>query len=164
MPTAIFPGTFDPMTYGHIDLIARAALIFERLIIAVAASPSKKTLFSLSERVAMASDSLLHLDNVEVLGFSQLMATFAKAHEATVLVRGIRTTYDFEYERQLAEMNIHLKPDLETVFLIPSTQYGFISSTIVREVALHGGDVVGLVPAHIHTALLAKIAANTAQL
>lgn len=157
MLTAIFPGTFDPITNGHVDLIARAALLFPRLIVAIAQSPNKKTLFSLDERVNLASTALEHLLNVEVIGYTNLMADFAKAYDATVLVRGVRTTYDFEYERQLAEMNRSLKPDLDTIFLMPSAVTGFISSTIVKEVALHQGDVSMLVPKHVEIALFTKM-------
>lgn len=155
--TAIFPGTFDPITNGHVDLITRAALLFPRLIVAVAENPAKKTLFTLAERVDLASTALEHLLNVEVIGYSNLMANFAKEHEATVLVRGVRTTYDFEYERQLAEINRNLKADLDTIFLMPSLVTGFISSTIVKDVALHEGDITNLVPTHVNIALLKRL-------
>lgn len=155
--TAIFPGTFDPITNGHVDLIARASLLFPSLIVAVAESPNKKTMFSLAERVELAKIALVQLPNVTVIGYANLMADFAKAHQATVLVRGVRTTYDFEYERQLAEMNRSLKPDLDTIFLMPSLVTGFISSTIVKEVALHQGDISRLVPKHVEHALLKRV-------
>ncbi|WP_392553646.1 pantetheine-phosphate adenylyltransferase [Orbus wheelerorum] len=158
MLTAIFPGTFDPITNGHVDLISRASLLFPRLIVAVAQSPNKKTLFSLDERVNLVSTALEHLLNVEVIGYTNLMANFAKAHQATVLIRGVRTTYDFEYERQLAEINRSLKDDLDTIFLMPSIATGFISSTIVKDVALHDGDISTLVPRHVEVALLQRIA------
>lgn len=155
--TAIFPGTFDPITNGHIDLITRASQLFPRLIIAVAHNPSKKTLFALDERVNLASSAIEHLLNVEVIGFDNLMADFAQKHNATVVVRGVRTTHDFEYERQLAEMNRALKPDLDTIFLMPSIAMGFISSTIVKDVAFHGGDISNLVPLHVKTELLKRL-------
>lgn len=155
--TAIFPGTFDPITNGHIDLITRASQLFPRLIIAVAQNPSKKTLFALDERVNLASSAIEHLLNVEVIGFDNLMTDFAQKHNATVVVRGVRTTHDFEYERQLAEMNRALKPDLDTIFLMPSIAMGFISSTIVKDVAFHGGDISNLVPLHVKTELLKRL-------
>lgn len=155
--TAIFPGTFDPITNGHVDLITRAAGLFAHLIVAVAQSPNKKTLFTLEERVDLATKSLAHLANIQVIGYENLMADFATEHQATVLVRGVRTTYDFEYEKQLAEMNHHLKPDLETVFLMPCASTGFISSTIVKEVALHKGNITHLVPEHVKAVLLKRI-------
>lgn len=155
--TAVFPGTFDPITNGHIDLITRASKLFPRLIVAIAQSPNKKTLFTLDERVNLASTASEHLLNVEVIGFETLMAKFAHEHNATVIVRGVRTTHDFEYERQLAEMNRALKTDLDTLFLMPSIAMGFISSTIVKEVAYHGGDVTNLVPLHVKTALLERL-------
>lgn len=155
--TAIFPGTFDPITNGHIDILTRAAALFDRVILAIAASPSKKPLFTLDERVALAQAAIAHLDNVDVIGFSELMAHFAAKHNATVLIRGVRTTYDFEYEYQLANMNLHLNAKLETLFLMPAQHASFVSSSLMKEVALHGGDVTPFVPSHVKTALLKKI-------
>lgn len=156
IPAAVFPGTFDPITSGHIELIDRASSLFGHLIVAIAESSGKKTLFTLKERVAMAKASLAHVPQVDVIGFKQLMADFAKVHNATLLIRGIRTTHDFEYERQLANINRHLNPELETVFLMASSKNSFISSTIVREVALHSGDVTAFVPPVVGLALLEK--------
>ncbi|MDT3623618.1 pantetheine-phosphate adenylyltransferase [Cronobacter malonaticus] len=154
---AIYPGTFDPITNGHLDIITRAASMFDELILAVAASPHKKTMFSLNERVALAQRATAHLPNVSVTGFSDLMANFAQAQQANVLVRGLRTAGDFEYEMQLAHMNRHLMPTLESVFLMPSKEWSFISSSLVKEVARHQGDVSHFLPAHVHQALLEKL-------
>ncbi|ACS83981.1 pantetheine-phosphate adenylyltransferase [Musicola paradisiaca] len=154
---AIYPGTFDPLTNGHLDLLTRAARMFDHLILAIAASPSKNTLFTLDERVALARQATGHLKNVEVIGFSDLMASFAKQQHATILVRGLRAISDFEYELQLAKMNTHLMPTLESVFLMPSEKWSFISSTLVKEVARHGGDVSHFLPAPITAALSQKL-------
>ncbi|ELV8726398.1 pantetheine-phosphate adenylyltransferase [Vibrio fluvialis] len=152
----IYPGTFDPITNGHLDLIERAASMFDEVIIAVAASPSKNTLFTLEERVAFAKTVTSHLDNVTAKGFSGLMVDFAKAEGATVLVRGLRTTVDFEYEFGLTNMYRRLMPGLESVFLTPAEEYAFISSSLVREVAIHGGNVDAFVPELVANALHSK--------
>lgn len=154
--TALYPGTFDPLTNGHLDLIERGAKMFHKLIVAVAHNPNKKPLFSLEERVALATDILKPITNVEVIGFSGLLADLAKNRQANVLVRGIRAVSDFEYEFQLANMNRRLNPDLESVFLTPSEENSFISSTLVKEVALHKGDVNEFVPLVISHALQEK--------
>ncbi|CCG85451.1 pantetheine-phosphate adenylyltransferase [Erwinia piriflorinigrans] len=154
---AIYPGTFDPMTNGHLDIVTRAARMFDRLVLAIAASPSKKPMFSLDERVALASEVVAHLPNVEVVGFSELLANFAKAQQANVLVRGLRAVSDFEYEMQLAQMNRHLLPTLESVFLMPSEQYSFVSSSLMKEVARHGGDVEAFLPTPVYQALKARL-------
>ena len=152
----IYPGTFDPITNGHIDLIERAAAMFDHVIVGVAFNPSKKPLFTLEERVELAQQITAHLPNVEIVGFSGLLVNFAKEHHANILVRGLRAVSDFEYEFQLANMNRRLMPELETVFLTPAEKNSFISSTIVKEVALHKGDVSQFVDPLITTALLAK--------
>ncbi|MCG6359235.1 pantetheine-phosphate adenylyltransferase [Vibrio fluvialis] len=152
----IYPGTFDPITNGHLDLIERAASMFDEVIIAVAASPSKNTLFTLEERVAFAKAVTSHLDNVTAKGFSGLMVDFAKAEGATVLVRGLRTTVDFEYEFGLTNMYRRVMPGLESVFLTPAEEYAFISSSLVREVAIHGGNVDAFVPELVANALHSK--------
>lgn len=154
---AIYPGTFDPMTNGHLDLVTRAANMFDHVILAIAASPSKKPMFSLEERVALATQVTAHLSNVEVLGFSELMAHFAQYQNANILVRGLRAVSDFEYEMQLANMNRHLMPTLESVFLMPSKEWSFISSSLVKEVARHGGDIAPFVPEIIAQALSEKL-------
>lgn len=155
---AIYPGTFDPVTNGHIDIITRACGMFNQVILAVAASPGKKPLFTLEERVQLAQAATAHLANISVVGFSDLMANFASAHQANILVRGLRTAGDFEYEMQLAHMNRHLMPDLESVFLMPTKEWSFISSSLVKEVARHEGDVSHFLPSCVHQALLTKLA------
>lgn len=143
---AIYPGTFDPVTNGHLDLIERAAKMFPEVIVGVANNSSKKPRFSLQERVDLASQVTEHISNVSVVGFSGLLVDFAKEHQATILIRGLRAVSDFEFELQLANMNRRLYPELESVFLTPSEGNSFISSTLVKEVALHGGDISQFVP------------------
>jgi len=152
----LYPGTFDPITNGHLDLIERAASMFDEVIIAVAASPSKQTMFTLDERVAFAREVTKHLDNVTAKGFSGLLVDFAKQEQANVLIRGLRTTVDFEYEFGLTNMYRRLMPGLESVFLTPAEEHAFISSTIVREVAIHGGNVDQFVPEVVASALNTK--------
>ncbi len=150
---AIYPGTFDPVTNGHSDLIVRASKLFSEVLIGVASSPSKKPLFDLAQRVAMIEQVTKDLDNVSVVGFSGLLIDFAKQHQAKVLIRGLRAVSDFEYEFQLANMNRRLSPELESVFLTPSEGNSFISSTLVKEVALHKGDVSQFVHPVVRAAL-----------
>lgn len=138
---AIYPGTFDPITNGHTDLIERASKLFPEVVIGVAANPSKKPLFSLQERVDLVIEVTKHLDNVSVIGFTGLLADYADNIDATILIRGLRAVSDFEYEFKLANMNRRLNPVLESVFLTPSEENSFISSTLVKEVALHRGSV-----------------------
>ena len=154
---AIYPGTFDPITNGHIDIVTRAASMFDKVVLAIAASPSKKPMFSLDERIALAEQATAHLVNVEVIGFSDLMANFARAQQANILIRGLRAVADFEYEMQLAHMNRHLMPELESVFLMPSKEWSFISSSLVKEVARHHGDVTHFLPVNVHQALMEKL-------
>lgn len=155
---AIYPGTFDPLTYGHIDIITRSARLFEQVILAIALNNSKQPLFSLEERVLLAQQAVQNLSNVRVMGFSQLMADFAQQHGASVLIRGVRSVSDFDYEKQLAQANRQLHPDLETVFMAPTEKFAFLSSTIVKEVARHQGNVQTFVTPAIHQALLEKFA------
>jgi len=150
---AIYPGTFDPVTNGHSDLIVRASKLFSEVIIGVAASPSKKPRFDLAQRVAMIEQVTQNLSNVTVVGFSGLLVDFAKQHQAKVLIRGLRAVSDFEYEFQLANMNRRLSPELESVFLTPAEENSFISSTLVKEVALHQGDVSQFVHPVVKAAL-----------
>ena len=150
---AIYPGTFDPVTNGHADLIERASRLFDEVVVSVAASPSKQPRFDLVQRVAMLEEVTRDLNNVTVVGFSGLLVNFAKTHQANVLIRGLRAVSDFEYEFQLANMNRRLSPDLESVFLTPSEENSFISSTLVKEVALHKGDVSQFVHPVVEKAL-----------
>ncbi len=153
---AIYPGTFDPITNGHADLIQRASKMFSEVIVAIASNPSKQPLFTLEERVKLIKQVCSHLDNVTVTGFTGLLAAFAKDNKADILIRGLRAVSDFEYEFQLANMNRRLNPHLESVFLTPSEENSFISSTLVKEVALHKGDVAQFCHPLVHTALKEK--------
>jgi pantetheine-phosphate adenylyltransferase len=155
--TAIYAGTFDPITIGHVDLVERATRLFERVIVAIAANANKKPLFTLNERVLMAQEVLGVHQNVEVIGFSNLLANFALEHKANVILRGIRAVSDFDYEFQLAGMNRYLAPDIESVFLMPSEHCTYLSSRLVREIAALGGDVSQFVPPAIVTALKKKL-------
>ncbi len=141
MRSAVYPGTFDPITNGHADLVRRAAGIFDRVVVAIAANPGKTPMFSLDERVAMARHVLADVPNVEVTGYTGLTVDFARQHGLTVVVRGLRAVSDFEFEFQLANMQRHLDPGLESVFLTPKEQFTFISSTLIREIATYGGPV-----------------------
>ncbi len=154
--TAIYPGTFDPITNGHSDLVTRAARLFDQVIVAVAANPAKTPEFSLDERVRLARSVLGGISNVEVCGFDTLLADFAQARGARVILRGLRAVSDFEHEFQLAGMNRRLAPEIETLFLTPAEQYTYISSSLVREIAKFGGDVSAFVPEIVQAALLAK--------
>lgn len=153
MKTVIYPGTFDPITYGHLDIIERSAAIFPHIFVAVANSPSKKPLFLLEERVELVKQSVIHLPNVEVFGFSDLLANVIKANNISAIIRGVRTTADFEYELQLAALNRLLTHGVESLFLPPAEKWAFVSSTMVREIYLHGGDVAELVPPAVFQAL-----------
>lgn len=154
---AIYPGTFDPITNGHLDIVTRSCAMFDEVLLAIAASPGKKPMFSLDERVELARQATSHLKNVKVIGFSDLMANFARDQQANILIRGLRAVADFEYEMQLAHMNRHLLPSLESVFLMPSKEWSFISSSLVKEVASHAGDVSHFLPPAVHQALLEKL-------
>lgn len=156
--TAVYPGTFDPMTLGHADLMARASRLFDRLILAVAAGHHKKTMFSLEERLAMGQELAERHDNVEVIAFDGLLRDFVVAHDGKVVVRGLRAVSDFDYEFQMAGMNRHLMPDVETVFLTPSDQFQFVSGTFVREIAMLGGDVAKFVAPSVLARLTARVA------
>lgn len=155
---AVYPGTFDPLTRGHEDLVRRAARLFDRVIIGIAESRAKRPLFTLEERVDMAKTVLADLPNVEVHGFDCLLMNFLRQHDANVILRGLRAVSDFEYEFQMAGMNRNLYPDVETIFLTPSEQYMFISATMVREIATLGGDVSKFVQPLVRERLAGKIA------
>jgi pantetheine-phosphate adenylyltransferase len=155
--TAIYPGTFDPMTLGHLDMVARASLMFDKVIVAVATAHHKKTMFSVHERIDMVSELVKPYPQVSVEHFSGLVIDFAAAHKATVMLRGLRSGTDFDYEYQLAGMNRSLKPDVETVFLTPGDKYLFISSTLVREISTLGGDVDQFVHPVVARSLRAKL-------
>lgn len=155
---AIYPGTFDPITNGHTDLVERAAKMFDEVILAVAHNPTKKPFFELEQRVEIAKTILSHLDNVTVIGFSGLLADLARDQQANVLVRGLRAVSDFEFEFQLANMNRRLNKDLESVFLTPAEENSFISSSLVKEVAIHGGDISQFVNPVVIDALKEKLA------
>jgi len=152
--SAMYPGTFDPITLGHEDLVRRAAVLFDKVVVAIADNPgSKAPMFTTDERVAMASNALADLDNVEVTGYAGLTVDFAHNHGLRVIIRGLRAVSDFEYEFQLANMNRHLTDDVETAFLTPTEKYMFISSTLVKEVAELGGDVGEFVSPKVKLAL-----------
>ena len=160
--TAVYPGTFDPMTLGHADLMRRASQLWDRLILAVAAGHHKKTMFSLDERLDMARELAADYPNVEVVAFSGLLRDFVVAHQGKIVVRGLRAVSDFEYEFQMALMNRHLLPTMETVFMTPSLDTTYISSSMVREVARFGGDITGLVHPLVARALAERFAALAA--
>ena len=154
---AVYPGTFDPITRGHEDLVRRASTLFDEMIVAVADSRGKSPFFTVEERVAMAKETLAHFDNVRVEGFSGLLMDFLHKHDAKIILRGLRAVSDFEYEFQMAGMNRNLFPDVETLFLTPAEQYMFISATMVREIASLGGDVSPFVNPIVIPRLKAKL-------
>lgn len=139
--TVLYPGTFDPITNGHTDLIERASKLFDKVIVAIAESPKKQPRFTLDERINLATEVLKGADNIQILGFSSLLTEFAKQQNANLILRGLRAVSDFEFEFQLAGMNRKLSPEIETIFLTPSEQHSYISSTLIREIASLGGDV-----------------------
>lgn len=155
--TAVYPGTFDPLTNGHADIVRRASHLFDRVVVGVAANLSKRPFFSLDERVALAADTLADMPNVEVTGFSGLLVDFAHDCRAQVVLRGLRAVSDFEHEFQLASMNRHLAADIETVFLTPAEEHAYVSSGLVREIATLGGDVSHFVAPAVEAALRARM-------
>ena len=146
MPTALYPGTFDPITFGHIDIAVRAAEIFKKVIAVVAENPGKDPLFSPKERLDMAREALAHMQNIEVIAYNGLIANCLREHKATVLIRGLRAISDFEYEFQMAFTNRSINESAETVFLMPSAKYTFLNSSMVKQISRLGGDVSAFVP------------------
>jgi len=153
MTAVVYPGTFDPITNGHTDIVARASLLFDRVVVAVAQNAGKDPAFDLERRVGLAQEALGHLGNVEICSFSSLLVDLARSLEVNVILRGLRAVSDFEYEFQLAGMNRRLAPELETLFLTPAEQYAYISSSLVREIAALGGDVGEFVHPSVQAAL-----------
>lgn len=154
---AIYPGTFDPITNGHIDLVSRASKLFDKVIVAIAINPGKTPTFNLNERIDLAKQTLLEMTNVEVCGFEGLLVDVAKQKNADVIIRGLRAVSDFEHEFQLASMNRKMEPDVETLFLTPAEQFAYISSSLVREIASLGGDVSDFVAPCVATELKSKL-------
>ncbi|TNH01171.1 pantetheine-phosphate adenylyltransferase [Testudinibacter sp. TR-2022] len=154
--SVIYPGTFDPITNGHLDIIERSALLFPKIIVAVAASPSKKPLFELEQRIELVRQSCRHLTNVEVIGFSGLLAEVIKQYQVKAIIRGVRAVADFEYELQLSHLNRLLTHGVESLFFPPSDRWSYVSSTMIREISLHGGDTQALVPQVVYQALQQK--------
>jgi pantetheine-phosphate adenylyltransferase len=156
MRSAIYPGSFDPLTNGHLDVVQRAAKLFDRVVIAVAKNEGKNPLFTLNERLALVNQSIAHLPNVEADSFDSLLVEYVAGRQAQVIVRGLRAISDFEFEFQLALMNRKLNENIETIFMMPKDTYTFLSSRIVKEIARLGGDVSGFVPSNVQKALAKK--------
>ena len=157
MTTAIYPGTFDPITKGHTDLVKRATKLFDKVIVAVAVNPSKHPVFSLAERLSMAEQVMGGINGVEVLALNGLLVNFAREHNAAAIIRGLRAVSDFDYEFQLAGMNRKLAPEVETLFLTPDEKYAYISSSLVREIAALGGDVSDFVHKNVMAELKQRL-------
>ncbi len=153
---AMYPGTFDPVTNGHLNLVRRAAKLFDRVVVAVAASPNKTPMFSLDERIGMARAALADAPNITVDGYTGLTVDYVRQHGLRVIIRGLRAVSDFEFEFQLATMNRHLQPEIESIFLTPAEEYTFVSSTFVREIGILGGDIAAFVPEVVAAALARK--------
>ena len=158
MKTIVYPGTFDPITNGHIDLIERASKLFDKIIVAIASNQKKSPLFDIDERISLAGECLQHLPNVEIKGFDYLLVNFVNDCEADAVMRGLRAVSEFEYEFQLANMNRALSPDIESIFLTPAEKFSYISSSLVREISSLKGDVSKFVPANVGDALIKKFA------
>ena len=156
MTTIVYPGTFDPITNGHIDLVERAARLFDKVVIGIDSSQRKSPLFSIDERIQLASDALTHVPNIEIIGFDYLLVNFVSDCKADAIMRGLRAVSDFEYEFQLANMNRALSPDIESIFLTPAERFSYISSSLVREISSLDGDVSKFAPANVVEALEKK--------
>ena len=157
MKTIVYPGTFDPVTNGHIDLVERASWLFDKVVIGIASSQRKSPLFTIEERIELASECLQHVPNVEIHGFDCLLVNFVSDCNADAIMRGLRAVSDFEYEFQLANMNRALSPDIESIFLTPSEKFSYISSSLVREISSLKGDVSQFVPSNVAKALAARL-------
>jgi pantetheine-phosphate adenylyltransferase len=157
MPTAIYPGTFDPITFGHIDIIMRASKIFRKVIVVVAENPHKNPVFSAKERLEMIEEAVKGVDEIKVVTYKGLIADSLRKYGATTIIRGLRALSDFDYEFQMAFANRNIDKDAETIFLMPSAQYVYLNSTMVKEIAKYGGDVSQLVPAHVMKRLIKKM-------
>jgi pantetheine-phosphate adenylyltransferase len=155
--TVVYPGSFDPLTNGHLDVVQRAAKLFDRVIMAVARNEGKQPLFSLAERVNLVTQAVAHLPNVQADSFDGLLVEYARRQQAQAIIRGLRAVSDFEFEFQLALMNRKLNEEIETIFMMPKDTYTFLSSRIVKEIARHGGDISAFVPAGVQAALRAKL-------
>lgn len=158
MRTVIYPGTFDPITNGHVDLVERATRLFDRVVLGIAYSEKKQPLFDLKQRIALCEGALEHLENIEVRGFNNLLVDFVREHSGSAVLRGLRAVSDFEYEFQMANMNRAMHAQFETVFLTPAEHLSFISSSLVREIASMGGDVTSFVPTNVGDALKRRFA------
>jgi pantetheine-phosphate adenylyltransferase len=156
MPTALYPGTFDPITFGHIDIAVRASNIFSKVIAVIADNTTKNPLFTVTERLEMAREALSHVANIEVIAYRGLIANCLMEQKATAIIRGLRALSDFEYEFQMAFTNRNINEDAETVFLMPSAKYTYLNSTMVKQIAKFGGDVSGFVPDHVAKQLMGK--------
>jgi pantetheine-phosphate adenylyltransferase len=157
MKTIVYPGTFDPITNGHIDLVERASKLFGKVVIGIASNRQKSPLFTIEERIDLARECLQHISNVEIYGFNSLLVNFVKECNADAIMRGLRAVSDFEYEFQMANMNRALSPEIESIFLTPSEKFSYISSSLVREISSLSGDVSQFVPANVANALAEKL-------
>ena len=157
MKTIVYPGTFDPITNGHIDLVERASKLFGKVVIGIASNRQKSPLFTIEERIDLARECLQHISNVEIYGFNSLLVNFVKECNADAIMRGLRAVSDFEYEFQMANMNRALSPEIESIFLTPSEKFSYISSSLVREISSLNGDVCQFVPANVANALAEKL-------